>query len=397
MNTISGDREQDIVKGTRQSMEGNLRTEHNEKCAKFEENSTIVEYFDQQISKIQHGKHEHHIDPFVSDEIIHAHGESSNEQNDMSTLIQDNMGCEPPLGELIDGKNSYTSVCELRTAETAEVSGDDCAAEEDAKEDSIAKRALDKMFKDGEDKKAHVTTSKTENIGETANRGPVLPLDSMGEETMSPKHAVEFSKNNGAAPGASSEIMSDAYEDQGTPNGITAAMLQVSEPKFGSLQTRKEVFSDLGKSACLRSDSCLFLNGKAANKDENVRKVVGFANTHVTSLNNETNDNVNGVPEVAADDINDHFVEKQLEWNDNGPASMSINSHGSNIYATFVGGNESLAGIIGFGNDGDGTKLLGKKLTSPCRLNNGCLWDEKSMDAKLFADNPIGRTVSGSG
>lgn len=359
--------------------------------------ATDLKLLENHVNPAGEGKHEHHIDPTVSGKLIPGDGESSNE-NGVSTIIQENMGCETPMDELIDGKNSYTSMCKLRIAEAAEINGYDCAAVEDAEEDSIANPGLEKMFQNKEDKEAHVMTSETADMEETENSAPVLPFNSMGDDTSSPKHGFEFSKINDAAPGASNEIMSSDYEDRGTPKDIMPAISQVREPKFGSLQKQREGFSDLGKSASISSDSCLFWDGKAANKEENVGKAVGHLNAYVISFDDESNDNVDGVLEVTADVVNDHYVEKQLlERNDNGPVPVLFNSHESNIYTTDEGGDESSDGRIGFENVEDSTKLLGKQLISPCRLNNCCLWCEKSAYVKSFADTPSGRTALGSG
>ncbi|KAF3445491.1 hypothetical protein FNV43_RR10667 [Rhamnella rubrinervis] len=351
--------------------------------------ATELKLLENHVKPAGDGKHEHHIDTSISGKLIPGGGESS-------TTIQENIGCETLMDELVDGKNSYTSMCKLRTAGAADINGYDCATVEDAQEDSIAKPGLEKMFPDRENK-AHAMTSGTADMEEIENGAPVLPLNSMGDDTTLTKHGIEFSKISDAAPGASNEIMSSDYEDQGRPNDTIQATTQVREPKFGSLQKQREVFSYPDKSASISSDSCLFWDGKAANKEENVGKAVGHLNAHVIFYD-ESNDNVDGVLEVTAGDVNDHYVEKQLlERNDNGPGPLLVNSHEINIYTNDEGGDESSDGRIGFENVEDSTKLLGKQLISPCRLNNCCLWGEKSAYVKSFADTPSGRTVSGSG
>lgn len=392
MNVILGDGVEDKGETINQSMEAIGKSEHQEKHVKVEENLTF-EYFEQGISEMQFSKCEHHINPAVSDKLISGGCVSSNEQNDVIPVIQENTDCETSMEEQSLYKYPFTSMHEVGT-KAAEINYYNPAAVEETEAESIEKPGREEISKDGEEREEHVITNKVTELEEAENGASMLPLDSMGYDTVFSKYEIELSKTNGLALGASDVTMSSDYEDRGTPSEIVATESQGREFKFGSSEKQGEVLPDLDRNASIYSESCLSCDGKTANKEENVGKAVDDPKAQVISFDAETIGNLDGVPE---DDVNDHLVETELlEQNDNGPDLTLRNAHESSIYATDEGGDDILNGRIGIENVEDGTKL-DERLISPFKLNKGCLSDEKkSSFVKSFSVTPSGRNVPGS-
>ncbi|XP_024925058.3 uncharacterized protein LOC107405986 isoform X1 [Ziziphus jujuba] len=283
----------------------------------------------------------------------------------------------------------FTSMHEVVTKEAVEINSCSLASVDEMEAQRIGKFGPEEMSKNGEDKEELVMTDKME---EAESGTPMLPLDSMVHDTAFSKYETELSKTNGLALGSSDVTMSSEYEDGGTPNKIVATVSQVGEFNFGSSEKQGEVLPDMDKSASIYSESCLFCDGKTANKEENVGKAVVDPKAQVISSDAETKENVDGVTE---DDVTDHLVEKVLlEQNDNGPDLTLRNAHESCIYATDEG-DDILDRRIGIENVEDGTKL-DEQLISPFGLNNGCLSDEKKSAVKSFSVAPSGRNVPGS-
>lgn len=153
VNTSLGNVEEDGTKKLHELLEeANLENRNDENDKAVEEDLVLTEESGQ-ISERQLGEHEHHMDPVVLEKIILGGGESLNEQDDASAIIQEYMERETHGDEFIKINDSYASENgEGRMSGVEEIEGYDCGAADDAERNSIAHPGIENMLRDSGEK-----------------------------------------------------------------------------------------------------------------------------------------------------------------------------------------------------------------------------------------------------
>lgn len=375
--SLGNGQEDNIKKSHELSEETHLESKHGEKDKEVEGNLVMTEKTDV-ISKGQLGECEHHTVPAVSEEIMTGDGGSSNEQDDASAIIQEYMEREAHADEFFKIKDS----CALENDEgritgAVETEGYECEATVEPGIDNL----LSNSGKE-EDKEARASSERTEM--EEENDGPLLPLGGVVTERVLLEHTIKVPKNYHTALDDISVALSVNHEieDPMTLTETVETVMHHDEVKFADPDSNIEVSGDLDRNASNASNNSLFRDARTMDSKKSIARMVGDSNSQVIMLKAET--------ELDADEVPDNS-----DISDN---TKLANIHENEIVSTEKeADDEFMSSRICSSNVEDGTKLVCEPVNLPCKFVDDGKWEEKSsIDIKLLADTPTGRTLTGS-
>ena len=355
-------------------VEANTGSENDLGKKEIEENVVTTEDFDQVFESQLREQDHHTTEPAVSNDQISGDCKGSNEQDDVSAIIQEYMDCETHIVELTKMDSSSL----LNEGKMTRVSV------EDAETTSVAELGLDKIFNDcGEDEETLETSTKRMEIVEE-DKGMVADV-------------TELPKTNNAAPTDCTAVVPVNCKISETSNVDLQTTTQSDEVKIEDVKSNMEVSTELEGSASMALDNSGFRDRKATTSKEKVGRGCGDSNSQAINFLSETKVNEDSVPDVFSDDIHDKLVYEEAHgWNDDDPDTALVSTRGRKAVLIDESGDEILEGRIGFDDVEFGSELHKEALNSPPKVEESCRLDEKDSTAiKLMVDSTICSPLTG--
>ncbi|KAL5779085.1 hypothetical protein ACOSQ2_009822 [Xanthoceras sorbifolium] len=199
----------------------------------------------------------------------------------------------------------------------------------------------------------------------------------------------DFTEINDTAPAALNEIVSATCEDLEEKSMEVLGLVQhVDEVKFDNLKDYKEEnVLELERICFVTSDSLMSSNDTDGHRKENSEKMAGDLSFNFNSSDDVKKGNIYAIPQVSANDINDHLLETGFH-------NASDSDH--NVLLDDVG-EVSVDGDADAENVEDGTKWGQKTPNCSQTIENRRNWSMKnSAKGKCIADSSFDRPEMGS-